>query len=533
MSLTYQLEKQNFSPVLQNGKTRVLYVDDEEMSCFLIKSMLGHFPIELYTCNSVNEAKEILTAQGVDTFDCVFSDYNMPFENGICMLRWLKKIDPTISLIMVTAVGDRKVVKEALQEGATDFLDKPINQLDLIDAVEKAKIFTKRSRDLVKTYQAVEKVEKTQEHILRLEEFDKNPYLSVFYKPKHGAGGDFLDFFQPDSKRFVLVLADVSGHDLKAAYISAYFKGIVRGMIKGGASIDNTLKYFNRFLTNDWNSLQSGLESDQFTSVSVAIVEYNFQKNTFYTWSAGLPIPIFVDCLGKKMKLSEPSSPLGWEIEDPYKFSEKKIENPGHLYIWTDGIEDLCHNANMSINSIIEMPLGEDSFNDNISKKLDSISEKAADDMLIIRVDLDPNHDDINNYQLIFENIYKTNDYSKIEILVEKWNDCLIKNISNLSEDKAYDILLGAREVLLNGLKHGCKSDISAKCTMQFWYSHEKRLLKLIFDDPGIGFDDTFLKNQDQGDIDDINAGLILIKAVSDNILTRNNGSSLTLDFIV
>ena len=165
---THQLEKQEFSPILCSGKTRILYVDDEEMSCFLVKSMLGHFLIELYTCNSVKEAKEILIKQGLDTFDCVFSDYNMPFENGICMLQWLKKEDPTISLVMVTAVGDRKVVKEALQAGATDFLDKPINQLDLIDAVEKAKIFTKRSRDLVKTFKAVEKVGKTQEHILRL-----------------------------------------------------------------------------------------------------------------------------------------------------------------------------------------------------------------------------------------------------------------------------------------------------------------------------------------------------------------------------
>ena len=533
MSLTYQQKDQDFSPVLHYGKTRVLYVDDEEMSCFLIKSMLGHFPIDLYTCNSVNEAKEILTIQGVNTFDCVFSDYNMPFENGICMLKWLKKTDPTISLVMVTAVGDRKVVKEALQEGATDFLDKPINQIDLIDAVEKAKIFTKRSRDLVKTYHAVEKVEKTQEHILRLEELEKNPCLSVFYKPNHRAGGDFLDFFQPDFKRFVLVVADVSGHDLKAAYISAYFKGIVRGMIQGGASIDNTLTYFNRFLTNDWNCLQSGLDSDQFTSVSVAIVEYNFQKSTFYTWSAGLPIPVFIDYTGKKLRLSEPSSPLGWEIEDPYQYSEMKIDKPGHLYIWTDGIEDLCYDANIDLNSIIEMSLSEDSFNDQISKKLDLISEKASDDMLIVKVNLDPDNTDLNKHQLIFENIYRSSDLSKIEMFVKKWNNCLTSNIINLSEDKAYDILLGSREVFLNGLKHGCKSNKFSKCIMQFWYNHEKRLLKLIFDDPGVGFDDSFLKNQDQGDIDHINAGLILIKAVSDNILTRNNGSSITLEFNV
>ena len=65
--------------------------------------------------------------------------------------------------------------------------------------------------------------------------------LTVCYHPCHEAGGDSVSFFALDASRVLIVAADVSGHDLKSAFISAYFQGMLRGMVEQHASIKDVL----------------------------------------------------------------------------------------------------------------------------------------------------------------------------------------------------------------------------------------------------------------------------------------------------
>ncbi len=70
--------------------------------------------------------------------DIVFMDIVMPVKTGVDALKDIKSIDPDAKVIMASSVGTQKNLKEAISEGAFDFLQKPINERDLLKMLEKA-----------------------------------------------------------------------------------------------------------------------------------------------------------------------------------------------------------------------------------------------------------------------------------------------------------------------------------------------------------------------------------------------------------
>ena len=57
----------------------------------------------------------------------------MPGMHGVQVLRLLKQVKPTIKAIMITAVDDEDIAREAMKEGALDYVTKPLD-LNYLDA---------------------------------------------------------------------------------------------------------------------------------------------------------------------------------------------------------------------------------------------------------------------------------------------------------------------------------------------------------------------------------------------------------------
>ncbi len=65
--------------------------------------------------------------------DIVFLDITMPKVNGIHALKEIKKFDPNATVIMCSSLGQKSIIIDALQNGATEFIVKPyFNNLQLI-----------------------------------------------------------------------------------------------------------------------------------------------------------------------------------------------------------------------------------------------------------------------------------------------------------------------------------------------------------------------------------------------------------------
>lgn len=69
--------------------------------------------------------------------DLVTMDITMPEMDGLTALKEIRGKDPNAKVVMVTAMGQKAMVVEALQNGAKDFIVKPFQADRVVEAVNK------------------------------------------------------------------------------------------------------------------------------------------------------------------------------------------------------------------------------------------------------------------------------------------------------------------------------------------------------------------------------------------------------------
>ena len=112
---------------------RILIVDDEPNMRRILASNLRQDRHELSEAGGAEEARRCLAS---NEFDVVFTDQRMPDGEGLEVLAATHASDPTISVVMLTAVATIELAVESMRQGAFDFLTKPF-QPDVIRATAR------------------------------------------------------------------------------------------------------------------------------------------------------------------------------------------------------------------------------------------------------------------------------------------------------------------------------------------------------------------------------------------------------------
>jgi len=113
--------------MMENAK--ILVVDDEPGIREYLKEFLEG---KGYAVTTASNGAEALTAVESGRPHVVLLDILMPVMNGLEALPRILGIDPTIGVIMLSAIDDYQIVKQATGKGAYDYLTKPIN-LDYLE----------------------------------------------------------------------------------------------------------------------------------------------------------------------------------------------------------------------------------------------------------------------------------------------------------------------------------------------------------------------------------------------------------------
>jgi two-component system, NtrC family, response regulator len=100
----------------------IIVVDDEKNYPPVLCAILKEEGFEAFTANSGKEALEILANTDVDL---VLTDMKMPVMDGIELLEQIKRKDPDLPVIMMTAYGTVEKAVEAMQKGAYNYILKP------------------------------------------------------------------------------------------------------------------------------------------------------------------------------------------------------------------------------------------------------------------------------------------------------------------------------------------------------------------------------------------------------------------------
>ena len=121
----------------KNGKPyTVLVVDDSTVMRKIISQILKS---EMY--DVVGEASN--GQEGIDMYnefkpDLVTMDINMPVKDGITALKEILAINPSARIVMLTSESEQKMVVEAVQNGAKNYVVKPPERTALLSKVKQS-----------------------------------------------------------------------------------------------------------------------------------------------------------------------------------------------------------------------------------------------------------------------------------------------------------------------------------------------------------------------------------------------------------
>ena len=107
---------------------RILVVEDEKAMCDTIVRSLRRLDYSVDFCYDGNKALELL---GVESYDLVLLDLNLPGADGMTVLQRLRKTDRDTKVLILSARSEVADKVDGLDAGANDYLSKPFHLEEL------------------------------------------------------------------------------------------------------------------------------------------------------------------------------------------------------------------------------------------------------------------------------------------------------------------------------------------------------------------------------------------------------------------
>jgi FixJ family two-component response regulator len=114
----------------------IVFIIDDDAS--VRKSLSRLLRSAGYSTETFASAEEFLGREHFNGIGCLLLDVQMPGLSGMDLQKELNKADYHMPIIFITGHGDIPMSVEAMKKGAIDFLTKPFDDKELLQAVEKA-----------------------------------------------------------------------------------------------------------------------------------------------------------------------------------------------------------------------------------------------------------------------------------------------------------------------------------------------------------------------------------------------------------
>ena len=213
---------------------RVMVVDDEpdveEMLRQRLRRRVRSGELELIFASDGNDALAKLARSGA--VDLVLTDINMPGMDGLTLLSHLTPLRFETKTVVVSAYGDIKNIRTAMNRGAFDFITKPIEFDDLEKTIERTADEVSVLRRAARHATEMNSARLIQTGLLPNVESsfaDETRFdLHARIEQAREVGGDFYDFYMTGPDDMFLVIGDVSGKGLASGILMAMTKSLIK-----------------------------------------------------------------------------------------------------------------------------------------------------------------------------------------------------------------------------------------------------------------------------------------------------------------
>ena len=322
--------------------TQVLIVDDEEDLELLVQQKFRHRirdgNLQFFFARNGKEALEIIGKN--PGIHLVLSDINMPVMDGLTMLNQLADIEQDVQAVIVSAYGDMKNIRTAMNRGAFDFLTKPIDFNDLEITIEKA----------LKHIQSLQSALESRDRLVAIkQELDMAKQVQMSAQPKEmpnseahdvraviiparEVGGDLYDFFYIGRSHVGLVIADVSGKGVPAALFTIVTRSLLRATSKDYSTPADCLNTVNELLCE-------GNQSCIFITLFFGVLDLRSGELSYCNAGHNPPRLLRAD---SRVEVVPQTGNLVLGIQPSHKYNNNRIQlMPGDaLLLYTDGITE-------------------------------------------------------------------------------------------------------------------------------------------------------------------------------------------------
>ena len=327
---------------MQILRPKILVVDDEPDLEHLVRQRMrreirsGQYSF-MFAQNGV-EALEVLNEE--QDIDMVLTDINMPRMDGLTLLDQIPKVDPNIRSVIVSAYGDMKNIRTAMNRGAFDFITKPIDFEDMKVTIQRTLHHLElwrealESRDkLVALQNELSVANKMQQSILPTS-FPTGRGFEIFgsMKPARDVGGDFFDVLSLEDGRIGLVVADVSDKGVPAALFMMSSRTLLKGAAIGLDAPGKVLSEVNQLLQE---------ENDAAMFVTVFYATFDPKSGELAYANGGHNTPLVVHADGSSTVIPPTGGiALGVVPDFTYEESSMTLQPGDRVVLYTDGVTE-------------------------------------------------------------------------------------------------------------------------------------------------------------------------------------------------
>ncbi|MCP4181517.1 MAG: fused response regulator/phosphatase [bacterium] len=349
-------------------KGSILVVEDDELNRIKLLFFLQRNGHDVTFAVNGKEAVRLMNNKN---FDLVLLDILMPEMDGYQVLDYMSRNNKLLSLpvIVISSEDEIKSIVKCIEKGAIDHIRKPFDP-DILNAririclekkrkmdqeikhkvlleytnskLEKEnKIFdinlkeeTKKNQLIVSDLKAAAKIQKSV--LPSINENFKRDDIEIYTKfvPANEMSGDFFDLFHVNDNTIAMIIADVSGKGVSAAFFMSMSKVIIKNTCLQSEELNpgKILQKINKILCKD---------NEAFMFLTMYLIFYNTKTCEITFANAGHHDMILTDVDGMQIKFGACGNiPVGLYDDEIYRTSGFALNVGDVLTIYTDGISE-------------------------------------------------------------------------------------------------------------------------------------------------------------------------------------------------
>ena len=317
---------------------RVLVADDQPHVLDALELLLKN---RGYRTEAVTHPARVLQALESHEFDVVLLDLNYTRDTtaggeGLDLVSQIRMIDQNIPLVVMTAWSSVDLAVEAMRRGASDFVQKPWHNGQLLEKLETQVERCRRLRQAER--QRADELRDAREiqnqllpkSIPQVKDYE----IAGVTQPVRYVGGDYYNVVCISETQTVLCIADVSGKGMPAALLMSSLQAALRPLMWDAQSPRELCRRLNRILCEI-------APVGKFISFFYAVLDSKDNRLTYC--NAGHNPPILLRANGAACELNAAGAVLGQFPDWVYEQSDVQLRPGDRLTMFTDGLVEACN----------------------------------------------------------------------------------------------------------------------------------------------------------------------------------------------